>query len=757
MSTIIDVARVAGVSVATVSNYLNHTKPVKRVTADRISAAIEEMNYIPNQMAKVLKSNVSKNIGIILPNIQDNYYAHIFQGIEKYMYESGYVVNLCLSHDLAEIEQRYIIDLLGQKICGLIMVTAQPENTEFFMTQVVSRNIPLIQIDRKVEKLNGFDMSFVCFDNKRTLQKLSQYYESMGKKNITLFCGPSNFSCEREAEEGFKESCVNGGDENNSVRTGNTSGKQIVHTALNKESAFRAAVLHLNSRRPDAIITTSALVTEGILESIALMNLKVPEDIAIATLGVDNWNKQSDWSNIITTSREAIFAGREAARLLLRQIEQPGVYDPRTLVIEDKFSEPTRLENGKEKIGSLKAIMLDTLQVSLFGGLVTRFEILEKAKINITKIQHQDMLEAIYRDNRSTEDEGSDIIMYDLPWLYKLVQDNVLADITEEIKDEEFSKDIYLKNCLSVFGEFNGRFYGLPYMYAPQILFYRNDIFNDKTIKAAFYKQHKIPLRPPRTWKEFNTVARFFTQSLNPESPVMYGTAVPIAYAECLAPEVYMRLWGYGGEVFNKRNDVTFNSEETMRAYNNFIEAVSLDLDYNRGLNDMDVVDEFLSGKLAMLITYPPFVSNINELHRNCRTGQIGFAAIPGKCPILGGWGLGVSAKSKNKKNAFRFIQWACGKDMANYFTIMAGQAAITKVFDNNELVSLYPWLPLYKETYDLAVPLRPPVREGHVLVPQDVIDGIIADNVYKLLNNQASVEETVGNTEYDLKNALIR
>ena len=90
MATIKDVAQMAGVSIATVSNYINHTKPVSKEVSARIQNAINVLQYSQNLSARSLKSNTYSDIGIILPNFDDSYYVQIFQGIESVFQNSGY-------------------------------------------------------------------------------------------------------------------------------------------------------------------------------------------------------------------------------------------------------------------------------------------------------------------------------------------------------------------------------------------------------------------------------------------------------------------------------------------------------------------------------------------------------------------------------------------------------------------------------------------------------------------------------------------
>ena len=127
MVTIKDVARRAGVSVATVSNYLNKTKPVSGETAARVAKAVEELQYTQNLMAKSLKSSVYNSIGVILPNLSDSYYVQIFQGIESAFNDANTDMNLAFSYDIPEMETKAALQMLEKQVRGLIVVTCQPD------------------------------------------------------------------------------------------------------------------------------------------------------------------------------------------------------------------------------------------------------------------------------------------------------------------------------------------------------------------------------------------------------------------------------------------------------------------------------------------------------------------------------------------------------------------------------------------------------------------------------------------------------
>ena len=100
-----------------------------------------------------------------------------------------------------------------------------------------------------------------------------------------------------------------------------------------------------------------------------------------------------------------------------------------------------------------------------------------------------------------------DIYMYDIPWLQYLVQNGMIADITDYIQSDRFHPEAFfpenLENCM-----FDKHYYGIPIVGGSQILFYRRDLFENRNVQKEFKKMFQIPLSPPRTWTEFKMCIR---------------------------------------------------------------------------------------------------------------------------------------------------------------------------------------------------------------------------------------------------------
>ena len=190
MATIKDVARLAGVSIATVSNYLNNTKQVSRESAQKIQNAVDELHYTLNQNARSLKSRQNTDIGVILPSLNDPYYVQLFQGIKSYFQPAEYYINLAFSENIPESEDSIARNFLRKQICGLILVSCQPENWKFYYDNYTSQNIPLVMIDRNIYSL---DANYISFNNRVLMRDMVDSLLVGNYKNIYLMSRSGQF------------------------------------------------------------------------------------------------------------------------------------------------------------------------------------------------------------------------------------------------------------------------------------------------------------------------------------------------------------------------------------------------------------------------------------------------------------------------------------------------------------------------------------------------------------------------------------
>ena len=216
-----------------------------------------------------------------------------------------------------------------------------------------------------------------------------------------------------------------------------------------------------------------------------------------------------------------------------------------------------------------------------------------------------------------------------------------------------------------------------------------------------------------------------------------------------------MRLRAYGSEVINNKGKVVIQNPNARKAYLNLLNSFQYAKPNYRHANDVNVVEDFLAGETAMLISYPGFLTEVSDLRKNNLIGSIGCSYIPGRSPLLGGWSLGISRQSKVSAEAFAFLQWACTEQMSNYFSMLGTYSAVTSTYTNDELVQLYPWRPLYQEVYPNAAPMLPAnSKESKLLSPNDV-DDIVCKWLYSILDGNDDIDGILQRTQEELQALL--
>lgn len=735
MATIKDVAKHAGVSIATVSNYLNATKPVSPATARKIDRAIELLQYTANSAARNLRTRKSYEIGIILPNFDDPYYVQLFQGIEKAFSNSHYFLNVAFSYDSPEQEQRCADAFLSKQICGLILVSCQPGAGSYYHENFITKGIPLVMVDRSIRDLEA---NFVLVDNYFAVRRITADLISQGKRKLFLFSGPEDFSCEASCIRAFTDAHSHAGLP--------LSPACLVKLPLTKEQGFSRTISLLKKTQPEIILTTSSLTASGVIEALRLLGFSA-EDIPVITLGEEHWNKYTQTPAALSTSRPAIKLGSTAAELLQKQLADPAK-GTEQIVLEDTSRNPSvPFQQAAASVpavtGPLRILMLNNPTVHTFQGLIKNFEHLTGIQTQITYLSHNAIFDEI--QNRT---EQYDVLMFDIPWLSLLAQNGILADLSEDVA--RFDTAQFFPNCLSHFGVYRNRTYGIPFISAPQMLYYRKDLFEDPVLQTEFHRLTGSTLRPPLSLKEYNTAAKFFTEHTD---AVDYGAGVAAAYNECFAPELYFRLHTFQSQLFGKGNTVTFDNPQTHKAYENFKQTLRFAKPNYLESTDVSTVEDFLKGDTAMLITFPACLPNDTHLHQN--SALIGQTLVPGRRPLLGGWSFGISQNTPLRQQALAFLRWTCDETISNYFTLMGGQTAIANTYTNDEMVKLYPWLLEYYKAYPYAQPQYQPAYAGGRPMPAKQMDDILCKWAYRCLIHGEDMQDAIAATHRDLERLI--
>jgi multiple sugar transport system substrate-binding protein len=732
MATIKDVAREAGVSIATVSCALSGRKNVSHGARIKVLAAIEKLNYVPNESARKLKTRSSRDIGVLLTSIDDLYHSEIFKGITQVIQENGFSVNIGFSNNQPRVEEEIVNDFISRGFAGIILISCLA-NDPAYIRKLLSHKIPVVFIERRPGKRS---VNFAGISNRKTIGFLADRLRLNGYKDIWLFCGNPVISSESDCVTAFREWCL----KNKRGARG-----RISYTNMTREDAFKTALVELASGPgPEAIIATSGNIAHGILEASGVLGLS-PEKSVVIAFSEETWMDTRYLPRLFHTSRPAFKLGSGAASLLLRNIR--GETDKsETIVLDDNIlntgitlppRNPAKKEKPRKNIPELRILMLDSPFASEALNILARKFYNDHGVALVIETETQNHLHNRIITDSEAKNPRYDIYMFDIPWLNFLAQNNCLENITGFITaDKNYFNSIIretLDNSL-----YQNRYYSIPFIGGAQIMLYRIDLFEDPIISKDYFNIHKTKLRPPRTWPEFNAVSRFFTRRFNPSSPVEYGTSCPGIIAEELCPEIYTRLWGFGGRFFGRNKLPQFYSENNVRALENFRELQ----DYTPGplfsTSIIDTVRDFYSGKTAMLITYTEYASKIMDAINRNIFGKMDFTFIPGRTPLSIGWNLGISIFSKKTEIALRFFKWLYRKDVSYYLTILDGQSTSIYPFQNNELLKLYPWMPITIENlkYTQSRNLK---TKNSIVIPWNKIEGIIYGNIRRMFEGEGA------------------
>lgn len=747
MATMKDIAKRAGVSVATVSYCINNTKSVKSSTRDRIMEAIEELNYIPNDSARTLRGEGTQEFGVVFPDIDDLSHSEILKGIISAAEDSDYSLQIAFSNNNPKLERKIIDRFLSKRVAGLVVITCQPENTEYFRNSIVISNMPTVFIERSPEKV---DANFLAFDNYRALLYLTGKLIDAGYRRIALMTGRRSYFSEMECIRGFTDAIEE--------RGLSMDAHQLIETDLSKEAAFREAMFHLVDDPPQAVIASSELLSLGIMEAFNLAGVAVPNRSCVITLGVDCWNQTNYLPNVIHTARAAHALGQHSVQLLLKNLKTPKFFEKEFMLFQDNIlnselrvppAPPLTAPPSAQKTLRILSPFLPTIDA--MKAVACEFERRHNIRLEIDCVSYYDLFNAIAAHGDTGEGDY-DLYIFDVSWLEYVARRDIFLDLTDFYKTHEAVRHSLvqknLQNCC-----FEGRYCGFPIAGDSHILFYRRDLFDNPFIRRQFEAMYNAPLQVPRTWTEFNAVARFFTREFNPYSPTNYGTTVIGSIHEECALELLIRLWSYGGDLFDENGRPSFNSPQCIKGFQSLIESCQYS---KKDISKMTIEESFAAfgtGQTAMLLSFPIYTIMIQRNVESNIISRIDYAMLPGKTPVNVGWNIGVSKRTPHQDLVKEFLVWLCKESTSCYMTTLDGQSVVTYPHHNHELRKLFPWLTLTAESQMHARNRRYPiVGNGRFITPAET-EMILFRLFHKVLNGEMSVWEAVEEGQ----NALIR
>ena len=288
MATIREVAKLAGVSPATVSRVMNKTAKVDDDKKNRVLEAIQQTGFQPNQLARALFKNSSGLVGLIVPNIDNPFFSELARIIEEAAFVRGYHIVLCSSGNNTEKEKNNIRMLGQMKADGIILIT-NGEHTEQMLQEV---NMPVVVVDRHMT--NGGEIAFIESDHYQGGILATQHLYDCGCRNIVCLRGPQEFTSGRLRYKGYQDICHKYGLE-----------ELFIDTEYTFEAGLKSAELLLEKYPDvDGIFAANDIVAISTYKVLKSKGKKIPDDIQL--VGFDDIRFSSLMTPELTTIRQPV-------------------------------------------------------------------------------------------------------------------------------------------------------------------------------------------------------------------------------------------------------------------------------------------------------------------------------------------------------------------------------------------------------------------------------------------------------------------
>ena len=311
-----DIAKRMGVSIATVSRALRNSHEVGEDLKRKIQALAHEMNYRPNPFAQSLRKEAPRIIGVVVPNLVTHYYAGVLDGIEDYARQKGYSVFSSNSHENHELETLAIDNFISLHVEGIIACLAQDTTDYSHFEEIHNMGIPLVFFARTCLP-NMF--SQVVADGDVAAQKATQHLIDRGCRRIAFIGGPNHLDMVRRRKHGYLEALR---------ENGIPIDRSLVSCGKIDFDCARENTLQLLQRphRPDAILAFNDIVTYAAFDAIKSLDLRIPDDVAI--IGFTDGNTTAFVTPPLSViADQAYLEGQKACELLLRNINgDPKIY-----------------------------------------------------------------------------------------------------------------------------------------------------------------------------------------------------------------------------------------------------------------------------------------------------------------------------------------------------------------------------------------------------------------------------------------------
>ncbi|PSW25891.1 HTH-type transcriptional repressor PurR [Photobacterium swingsii] len=309
MATIKDVARMAGVSTTTVSHVINKTRFVAEATQKKVLTAVDELNYAPSAVARSLKCNTTRTIGMLVTKSTNPFFAEVVHGVEEYCYKEGYTLILCNTEGNLSKQRDYLRMLAEKRVDGLMVMCSDLDQRLLDLLER-QNDLPMVVMDWGPESPHTDKIQ----DNAAIGGYVAiKHFIENGHTKIGCLSGHNEKSTCRERLKGFQKAM----DEANL----SVNEDWVIEGDFECETAVKAAEQFIAMKeRPTAIFCFNDIMAMAMISTFVQHGIRVPEDISI--IGYDNIELAPFFSPPLTTIHQPKRRlGKTAIEILMERVK----------------------------------------------------------------------------------------------------------------------------------------------------------------------------------------------------------------------------------------------------------------------------------------------------------------------------------------------------------------------------------------------------------------------------------------------------
>ncbi|MGA3056927.1 MAG: LacI family DNA-binding transcriptional regulator [Candidatus Limnocylindrales bacterium] len=319
MSTLNDVARLAGVSTMTVSRVVNGNGYTSPATQARVNQAIAELGYMPNVLARQLRSSRTKTLALVLTDIANPFFTTIARGVEDAARAQGYAVMFCNTDESVDLELEYVRVLIQRRVDGVLLVPAADSSTSLDLLK--THKLPAVVLDRR---LRSGEVDEVRADSEGGAYAAVRHLIDLGHRQIAVLAGPESVSTSADRVAGYRRAMLEAGID--------PTTQQILFGQYTEASGYEMTGRLLAApTRPTAIFAGNNFIAFGAIQALRESGLEIPDDMSIVVF--DDLPQGWIMPFLTVIAQPAYEIGRLAAEMMLERLASEEPIEPRTIVL----------------------------------------------------------------------------------------------------------------------------------------------------------------------------------------------------------------------------------------------------------------------------------------------------------------------------------------------------------------------------------------------------------------------------------------